>query len=278
MKLLRPLSSQELLETASIYSVSDNLEKLNFKKRYRPFVAPHHSITSAALIGGGRIPVPGEISLAHNGVLFLDELPEFKAAVLANLREPLERKKIKIARNNGSYIFPANFQLIAAMNPCPCGYAGVKNKSCSCSERDIIKYQQKLSGPLLDRIDLQIEVPPLESEEILLKSSQTKLINYQEKIKNARIMQAQRYKNSRLKNNSELELKDIEKYCSLKRSAQKILKDAVKKINLSMRGYIRLMRVSRTIADLKSHHNIKKEDLIEAIDFRWLAENSKMLY
>lgn len=133
------------------------------------------------MIGGGRIPVPGEISLAHNGVLFLDELPEFKAAVLANLREPLERKKIKIARNNGSYIFPANFQLIAAMNPCPCGYAGVKNKSCSCSERDIIKYQQKLSGPLLDRIDLQIEVPPLESEEILLKSSQTKLINYQEK-------------------------------------------------------------------------------------------------
>ncbi|MCC3143806.1 YifB family Mg chelatase-like AAA ATPase [Halanaerobium sp. Z-7514] len=277
VKLLKPLSSQELLETASIYSISDHLDKLNFKKRYRPFVAPHHSITAAGLIGGGRIAKAGEISLAHNGVLFLDELPEFKARILANLREPLERKKIKIVRQSGSYIFPANFQLIAAMNPCPCGYAGVKNKSCSCSERDIIKYQQKISGPLLDRIDLQIEMPALPSEEIFLKSTSKPLINNDYQIKNARIMQANRYQNSRIKNNSELELKDIEKYCKINRSSQKFLKDAVNKLNLSMRGYIRLMRVSRTIADLKAHPEIKKEDLIEAVDFRWFAENSQIL-
>ncbi|RAK11098.1 magnesium chelatase family protein [Halanaerobium saccharolyticum] len=277
VKLLAPLNRKELLETASIYSINNNLEELNLKKRYRPFVAPHHSITSAALIGGGHIPVPGEISLAHNGVLFLDELPEFKNSVLANLREPLEKKKIKIVRQQGSYYFPANFQFLAAMNPCPCGFAGVKNRKCKCSERDIVRYQQKLSGPLKDRIDLQIEVLPLKKDEILLKESEADNINYNQQIKKARKMQAERYQNTEIKNNSELQLKDIEKYCQLNSSCDKILSQAYQRLKLSVRGYIRLMRVARTIADLNSNPQIKESDLIEAVDFRWYAEKSEML-
>lgn len=278
IKLLPRLTETELLETASIYSISDNLDKLDLEKRYKPFVDPHHSITPAGLIGGGKIPVPGEISLAHNGVLFLDELPEFKKNVLADLREPLERKEIKIVRNQGSYHFPANFQFIAAMNPCPCGFAGVKDRSCTCSERDIVRYQQKLSGPLKDRIDLQVEVPPLKTNEILLKTGQNNIEkNYMEKIKNARKLQAQRYKNSSIKNNAELELKDIEKYCTLDKASKKTIEQAVENLNLSMRGYIRLMRVARTLADLNNHQEIENGDLIEAIDFRWYAEKSEML-
>ncbi|MFW6294885.1 MAG: YifB family Mg chelatase-like AAA ATPase [Halanaerobium sp.] len=279
VKLLAPLDKKELLETASIYSINNNLNELNLKKKYRPFIAPHHSITTAGLIGGGQIPVPGEISLAHNGVLFLDELPEFKNNVLANLREPLEKKKIKIVRQQGSYYFPANFQFIAAMNPCPCGFAGVKDRKCKCSERDIVRYQQKLSGPLKDRIDLQIEVLPLKKEEILLKNSnlEAENLDFKEKIKKARSLQAQRYKDTVLNNNSELMLEDIEKYCQPEFEAQKILNQAYERLKLSVRGYIRLMRVARTIADLNNHQQIKDSDLIEAIDFRWYAENSKML-
>ena len=277
VKLLAPLDKKELLETASIYSIDNNLEELNLNQKYRPFVAPHHSITSAALIGGGHIPVPGEISLAHNGVLFLDELPEFKNSVLANLREPLEKNKIKIVRQQGSYYFPANFQFIAAMNPCPCGFAGVKDRKCKCSERDIVRYQQKLSGPLKDRIDLQIEVLPLKKEEILLEKSKLKNINYSKQIKIACKMQAERYKESKIKNNAELQLKDIEKYCQLDSKSKKILNQAYERLNLSVRGYIRLMRVARTIADLNNNSQIKVSDLIEAVDFRWYAEKSEML-
>lgn len=277
VKLLAPLDKKELLETASIYSINNNLEELNLKNKYRPFIAPHHSITSAALIGGGHIPVPGEISLAHNGVLFLDELPEFKNSVLANLREPLEKKKIKIVRQQGSYYFPANFQFIAAMNPCPCGFAGVKDRKCKCSERDIVRYQQKLSGPLKDRIDLQIEVLPLKKDEILFKESRLKNKNYNQQIKKARKMQAKRYQNSKIKNNSELQLKEIEKYCQLDSSSKKVLSQAYERLKLSVRGYIRLMRVARTIADLNNNSQIKESDLIEAVDFRWYAEKSEML-
>lgn len=278
VKLMSPLNKKELLETASIYSINNSLENLNLNQRYRPFVAPHHSITSAALIGGGQIPVPGEISLAHNGLLFLDELPEFKSSVLANLREPLEKKEIKIVRQQGSFYFPADFQFIAAMNPCPCGFAGVKNKSCKCSERDIVRYQQKLSGPLKDRIDLQVEVLPLKKDEILLnKNNSSKNINYKEKIKIARRMQAERYENIKIKNNSELQLKDIEKYCKLNKRSQKILEKAYEQLQLSVRGYIKLMRVARTIADLNSHNDISEEDLLNAVDFRWYAEKSEML-
>ena len=277
VKLLSPLTKKELLETASIYSINDNLKELNLKKSYRPFVAPHHSITSAALIGGGHIPVPGEISLAHNGVLFLDELPEFKNSVLANLREPLEKEEIKIVRQQGSYYFPAKFQFIAAMNPCPCGFAGVKDRKCKCSERDIVRYQQKLSGPLKDRIDLQIEVLPVEKNEILFKDSKEKQVNYREKIKKARKMQANRYSNTEIKSNSELNLKDIEKYCKLEAKNKKLLAQAYEQLQLSVRGYIRLMRVARTIADLNQHQEISNSDLIAAIDFRWYAEKSEML-
>lgn len=277
VKLLAPLNKKELLETASIYSINDNLDELNLTDKYRPFIAPHHSITSAALIGGGHIPVPGEISLAHNGVLFLDELPEFKNNVLANLREPLEKKRIKIVRQQGSFYFPADFQFIAAMNPCPCGFAGVKNRKCKCSARDIVRYQQKLSGPLKDRIDLQIEVLPLEKDEIFVKKTRNKEKNYYGKIKKAREIQAQRYKKTNLKNNSELQLKEIEKYCQLDKNSQKIMKQAYERLKLSVRGYIRLMRVARTIADLNNNNQIKNSDLMKAIDFRWYAEKSEIL-
>jgi magnesium chelatase family protein len=277
VKLLAPLNKKELLQTASIYSINNNLKELNLEKKYRPFIAPHHSITSAALIGGGQIPVPGEISLAHNGVLFLDELPEFKNSVLANLREPLEKKEIKIVRQQGSYYFPANFQFVAAMNPCPCGFAGVKDRECKCSERDIVRYQQKLSGPLKDRIDLQIEVLPLKKDEILTKNILEKEVNYLRKIKKARLMQAQRYEKTKIKKNSELMLEDIEKYCQPDRRGKKVLNQAYENLKLSVRGYIRLMRVARTIADLNSNSKITESDLIKAIDFRWYAEKSEML-
>lgn len=277
VKLLAPLNKKELLETASIYSINNNLEELNLKKKYRPFIAPHHSITSAALIGGGQIPIPGEISLAHNGVLFLDELPEFKNSVLANLREPLEKKKIKIVRQQGSYYFPADFQFIAAMNPCPCGFAGVKDRKCKCSERDIVRYQQKLSGPLKDRIDLQVEVLPVAKNEILFKKSSQKNQNYYKKIKTARKMQAERYRDAEIKNNAELQLNDIEKYCQLDSKSKKILSQAYERLKLSVRGYIRLMRVARTTADLNNNYQIKESDLIKAVDFRWYAEKSEML-
>lgn len=277
VKLLSPLNKKELLETASIYSINNSLNELNLNKKYRPFVAPHHSITQAALIGGGRIPVPGEISLAHNGVLFLDELPEFQTRILANLREPLEKKKIKIVRNQGSYLFPANFQFIAAMNPCPCGFAGVKNRNCSCSERDIARYQQKLSGPLKDRIDLQIEVLPVKKDKIIFTDSKVDSINYFKKIKSARKLQKDRYNNTNIKNNSELQLKDIEKHCQLDKKAQMTAARAYEKLQLSVRGYIRLMRIARTAADLNQNQQIKETDLMEAIDFRWYAEKSEML-
>lgn len=277
VKLLTPLDKDELLETASIYSINDNLKELNLQKKYRPFVSPHHTITSAALIGGGHIPTPGEISLAHNGVLFLDELPEFKTNVLANLREPLEKNKVKIVRQQGSYCFPAKFQLIAAMNPCPCGFAGVKNRECKCSERDIVRYQQKLSGPLKDRIDIQVEVLPLKKEELLITKKKNQQTNYHDRILNAQFKQKQRYKNTELKNNSELQLEDIEKYCLLKDSSKKILEQAYENLKLSVRGYIKLMRVARTIADLNDQKLIREKDLIEAIDFRWYAEKSEML-
>ena len=276
VKLLSPLNKNELLETASIYSINNNLNELDLNKRYRPFISPHHSITQAALIGGGRIPTPGEISLAHNGILFLDELPEFKSSVLANLREPLEKKKIKIVRQQGSYYFPADFQLIAAMNPCPCGFAGVKNRDCKCSERDIVRYQQKLTGPLKDRIDLQIEVLPVNKDKILLKKSQ-KQNNYICKIKKARKIQAERYAGTNIKINSKLQLKDIDKYCQLSSSSKNILNKAYDRLQLSVRGYIRLMRIARTIADLNSNSQITDSDLVEAIDFRWYAEKSEML-
>lgn len=277
VKLLSPLDKKELLETASIYSINDSLDELDLENKYRPFVAPHHSITEAALIGGGRIPVPGEISLAHNGVLFLDELPEFKSRILAALREPLEKNKIKIVRNQGSYFFPADFQFIAAMNPCPCGFAGVKDRECRCSDRDIMRYQQKLSGPLKDRIDLQIEVLPLKKDKIIFSQNDSKQTDYLKKIKTARKLQTARYFKTNIKNNSELELKDIEKYCQLNKKAQTTVGRAYENLKLSVRGYIRLMRIARTAADLNGNQQIKESDLMEAIDFRWYAEKSEML-
>ncbi|MGM0603775.1 MAG: YifB family Mg chelatase-like AAA ATPase [Bacillota bacterium] len=276
VKLLPPLTTSELIEVASIYSIKDKLNKLDINNRYRPFVAPHHSITSAGLIGGGKIPVPGEISLAHKGVLFLDELPEFKNKVLANLREPLENKKIKIVRQQASYIFPADFQLITSMNPCPCGYAGLDNNKCSCSERDIVRYQKKLSGALKDRIDLQVEMLPLNSSEILKKQCEDQL-DYKQKIKQAVSAQNKRYSNFNINFNSQLNVENIEKFCTLNSGAEKILKQAVENLQLSMRGYIRLLRVARTTADLNKNKNIRDDDILEAVNLRWYAEKSEML-
>ncbi len=276
VKLLPPLNKEELIEVASIYSIKDKLRDLDIKNRYRPFVAPHHSITSAGLIGGGKIPVPGEISLAHKGVLFLDELPEFKNKVLANLREPLENEKIKIVRQQASFIFPADFQLITAMNPCPCGYAGLDNNRCSCSERDIVRYQKKLSGALKDRIDLQIELLPLKSDDIFKKNKEQQY-NYLKKIKQAVLAQKNRYKDLNINYNSQLNVENIEKFCPLDSEAEKILKQAVENLQLSMRGYIRLLRVARTTADLNKNKNIKSNDLLEAVNLRWYAEKSEML-
>lgn len=263
--ILPPLLESEMLEVANIYSISHQNNHAAVQQ-HRPFRSPHHSASAVALVGGGSNPRPGEISLAHNGVLFLDELPEFQRNVLEVLREPLESGEILISRANQQVSFPASFQLVAAMNPCPCGYDGDSERLCRCSPDRIRRYRDKISGPLLDRIDIQLTLNRLPAE-LLTKLDQTENENscsVRERVIAARTMQVNRCG----KSNARLGNKEIAEHCPLSTDNQQLLIDATKRLQLSPRAYFRLLRVARTIADLDQSEQISNVHLSEAISYR----------
>lgn len=266
--ILPDLTFEESLETTKIHSIAGILEKNVALITRRPFRSPHHTVSSISLIGGGRIPKPGEISLAHNGVLFLDELPEFNKNTLEVLRGPLEDKVVTISRINASLTYPCNFMFIASMNPCPCGYLGSREKECSCSEQSISRYIGKISGPLLDRIDIQIEVSQVKYQNL---ENNTKIETSQEvkkRVNDARKIQQDRYKKEKIYSNSALTPKLIEKYCKLDSKGKQILELAFNRLGLSARAYGRILKVARTIADLANEKNILKTHVAEAVQYR----------
>jgi magnesium chelatase family protein len=262
--ILPDLSLDESLEIVAINSLISN--KALEQWRQRPFRAPHHTASAIAIVGGGSIPKPGEISLAHNGVLFLDELPEFQRKVLEVLREPLESGAIVISRAKHKAIFPCAFQLIAAMNPCPCGHFGNQFKECSCSSKQITRYQGKISKPLLDRIDMYIDVPYITPQ--LLTTSISDIKSTSEQIKQRVINASQLQKKRQNKVNSLLENNEVALYCKLEQKTNKIMQRAIAKLNLSARGYYRVLKVARTIADLENATNISEDHVREALSFR----------
>lgn len=268
--ILPDLSFEEALETTKIHSVAGVLSKESSIITTRPFRAPHHTISSVSLVGGGRIPKPGEISLAHNGVLFLDELPEFNKNTLEVMRGPLEDKIISISRVNATLSYPCNFMLIASMNPCPCGFLGSKEKNCTCSPQAISRYIGKISGPLLDRIDIQIEATPVKYQKLDSEEQTENSETIKKRVDLARKIQQERYKDCKIYSNSQLTPKLIEKYCKLDAEGKAILKSAFERLGLSARAYGRILKVARTVAELSGSINIEKNHIAEAIQYRSL--------
>lgn len=267
--ILPDLTFEEALEITKIHSISGKLTQKCPLITTRPFRAPHHTISPISLIGGGKIPKPGEISLAHYGILFLDELPEFNKNTLEVLRAPLEDNIVTISRVNATLTYPCDFMFVASMNPCPCGFYGASDKECNCSEQAINKYMGRISGPLLDRIDIQIEVTPVKYEKLQVENNE---IETSEEIKarvnSARKIQLERYKDDKIYSNSQLTPKLVEKYCKLDSESKKILQYAFDKLHLSARAHVRILKVARTIADLSEKENIQKEHIAEAIQYR----------
>lgn len=266
--ILPDLTFSEALEVTKIYSVSGMLPKDYSIITKRPFRSPHHSISGISLVGGGKIPNPGEISLAHNGVLFLDELPEFKKNALEVMRQPLENKLITINRVSGSYTYPANFMFIASMNPCPCGYFGSQTKQCTCTPKQVHDYTSKISGPLLDRIDIHLNVPTVKYSELSNYTKGETSIEIRKRVNSARKIQLERFKNDNIFSNSQLSANLINKYCKLDVKCDALLKKAFENLNLSARAYSRVLKVARTIADLSESENILENHLLEAIQYR----------
>lgn len=266
--ILPELTNAELLETARIHSVSNKIVASERFLRHRPFRAPHHTISDAGLIGGGHIPQPGEVSLAHNGVLFLDELPEFKRNVLEVLRQPLEDSVVTIARANMTLSFPARFLLIAAMNPCPCGFLGDSRNRCRCSEMEIRRYMAKISGPLLDRIDLKVETVPLGFQELQITNPGEDSATVRARVKAARTLQLERFaKYPGIYCNSQMSGSLVERFCPLKQDSMQLLEKAMSRFGLSARAYHKILKVSRTIADLYGDQQIRTMHVAEAVQF-----------
>ena len=273
--ILPPLSLQEALETTKIHSVAGKLPENSTLVSKRPFRSPHHTISDVALVGGGGIPQPGEISLAHNGVLFLDELPEFKRTVLEVMRQPMEERRVTISRAKIALEFPASFMLIASMNPCPCGFYNHPDKECSCGSLVVQKYLNKVSGPLLDRIDLHVEVTPVSFAELSNQSSGEASEKIRARVIGARDIQALRYKDHPgTYCNAQMSSKLLKDICVIDTAGQNMLKVAMDKLNLSARAYDRILKVSRSIADLASSDRIRPEHLAEAIQYRSLDRES----
>ena len=270
--ILPPLSLQEALETTKIHSVSGKLATETSLISTRPFRSPHHTISDVALVGGGGFPQPGEISLAHNGVLFLDELPEFKRTVLEVLRQPLEERRISISRAKFSVDYPASFMLVASMNPCPCGYYNHPEKDCVCSSGVVQKYLSKISGPLLDRIDLHVEVTPVSFNELSRVDYKGESSNeIRERVIKARNVQEKRFeKNKGIYANAQMTSKQLREICVIDQAGQDLLKVAMERLGLSARAYDRILKVARTIADLDNAPKIETNHLAEAIQFRSL--------
>jgi magnesium chelatase family protein len=269
--ILPPLSLQEALETTKIHSVAGKLPENSTLISKRPFRSPHHTISDVALVGGGGNPQPGEISLAHNGVLFLDELPEFKRTVLEVMRQPMEERRVTISRAKVALDFPASFMLIASMNPCPCGFYNHPEKECTCPPGAVQKYLNKISGPLLDRIDLHVEVTPVPFSELSKKEDSESSPQIRERVIRAREIQAERYKGMEgIYANAQMSSKLLKEICVISQAGQTLLKAAMDKLNLSARAYDRILKVSRTVADLAGSEDIKVEHLAEAIQYRSL--------
>lgn len=267
--ILPKLSFEEALEVTKIHSVAGNISENSPLIINRPFRFPHHTISKTSLVGGGAIPKPGEISLAHYGVLFLDELPEFEKSTLEVLRGPLEDGKITISRVNATLTYPSKFMLVASMNPCPCGYYG-SDKECSCSNQAINKYLGKISGPLLDRIDIQVEVSSVKYKNFNSNTQEETSEQIRKRVEETRRIQLERYKECGIYSNSELTPKLIEKYCKLDEKSKIILEKAFNKLGLSARAYARILKVARTIADMDKSENIQSSHLLEAIQYRSL--------
>lgn len=270
--ILPSLTHKEAIDVTKLYSVSGLISDEVPLVTKRPFRTIHHTASSVSLVGGGAKAMPGEVSLAHNGVLFMDELPEFKRQTLEVLRQPLEDKKITVTRVSRSATYPCNFMIIAAMNPCPCGYMGSETKECKCSFEEIRRYQKKISGPLMDRIDLQIEVPAVKYSDLLSKEHKDGSKEIKERVMNARKLQYERYQMENITTNSQLTTPLIEKYIKISLSGQKILEQAFNKLSLSARGYTKIIKVARTIADLENCEEIEPKHIAEAIGYRDISE------
>lgn len=272
--ILPPMSMDEALESTKIHSVAGKIKGEGLITE-RPFRKPHHTISDVALVGGGGYPQPGEISLAHNGVLFLDELPEYKRTVLEVMRQPMEDRVVTISRAKFTVDYPAGFMLVAAMNPCPCGYYNHPDKECSCGSNNVQRYLNKVSGPLLDRIDLHVEVTPVNYDELANDIPKEGSEDIRKRVIEARLIQLKRFKNEESRNdvihsNSEMSSRDIKTYCQLDGSGAEILKKAMNNLGLSARAYDRILKVSRTIADLDNSNNIESRHIAEAIQYRSL--------
>ena len=269
--ILPPMSLDEALETTKIHSVAGKIDTRCSLLTSRPFRSPHHSISSVAMIGGGSNPQPGEISLAHNGVLFLDELPEFQRSVLEVLRQPLEDRSISIARSRYAVRYPAGFMLVASMNPCPCGYFNHPTKECVCTASQVHKYIHRISGPLMDRIDIQMEIVPLEYEQLSSVREQESSQSIRERVIKARRLQNDRFKPDKgLFCNAQMSLKQLQRYAQAEPDAYVLLRNAMEKLDLSARAYSRILKVARTIADLDASERLRTRDIAEAIQYRSL--------
>ena len=279
--ILPPLTLEEALETTKIHSVAGLMNKRNGASSslivQRPFRSPHHTITDVALVGGGTNPHPGEISLAHNGVLFLDELPEYKRSVLEVMRQPLEDRHITVARAKNSIDYPASFMLVAAMNPCPCGHYGENNPAhpCTCTPAQVHRYLSKISGPLLDRIDIQCEIETVPYEQLRDTQPGESSAAMRERVLKARAIQNERFKHSKLVHcNAMMNAKMVRQYCILDAECDQLLQATMTKLGLSARAYDRILKVARTIADLEGAQNIQKQHLLEAISYRSLDRST----
>jgi magnesium chelatase family protein len=239
----------------------------------RPFRSPHHTISDAGLIGGGQIPKPGEVSLSHNGVLFLDELPEFKKNVLEVMRQPLEEERVTISRAATSLTYPARFMLVAAMNPCPCGYYADPNNECTCTVPQIQRYRSKISGPLMDRIDIHIEVPAVKYRDLASRDAGEPSSEIKKRVDRARKIQLERFKGIKIYSNAQMTNRHIKKFCQIDENSQRILEMAIDRFGLSARAYTRILKVARTIADLEGQEHIQAVHLSEAIQYRTLDRN-----
>lgn len=271
--ILPPLSKDEAIEVTQIYSISGKLSKDQPIMSDRPFRAPHHSASHVGIIGGGNNIKPGEISLAHRGVLFLDELPEFPRYVLETLRQPLEDKTVTISRSSGTLTFPAKFILIAAQNPCPCGYLGSLKKSCICLPGQIARYTKRISGPLLDRIDIHLDIPAVDVDKLTSSTSSENSATIRARIEKAREVQLKRFADSGILTNSEMTNAQIRKYCKVTTRALELLKLAISQMNLSARSYHRVLKLSRTIADLAGSENVLSEHIAESLQYRAREES-----
>ncbi|MCL4299767.1 MAG: YifB family Mg chelatase-like AAA ATPase [Anaerolineae bacterium] len=266
--ILPQLTVNEALDVTRIYSVADQLPPDEPLIRHRPFRSPHHTVSYAGLVGGGRWPKPGEISLAHRGVLFLDELPEFGARMLEMLRQPLEDKVIAISRSAGSLTYPANFTLIASANPCPCGFFNDPEKECTCSVAMVKTYQKRISGPLLDRIDIHVEVPRVPFEKLSSQRTGEPSAKVRERVEKARALQRERFKDTTLQTNSDMGPAEIREFCAIDQTSTNLLKAAMQQMHLSARGYHRILKLARTIADLAGVEQIQTAHVAEAIQYR----------